>query len=274
MGSSYINQFTQPDSIIPDPANPQAWNRYAYVLNNPINANDPSGHKCVGEPGECLKEDGKKQINSVSTKPTVKPSVNKPPREGNTGKSSFAPSCNGFEDYQGEVLSPSPAVHNSDDDAEAYTTMRGPNVPVYPWDYLIAGIDLKNYLETNWDFRSIEYGIWGLRPDVSSGLFYQPAAHGIRLSDESGVILKSLLVTNNFPEDIQRVNLNIEMLNSNSVVLAADQAQTLTPIQSGSSADLFDAPIFIPTNTYQASVAVTLQIYTPNYQGQIIHTIP
>lgn len=41
-------------------ANPQAWNRYSYVLNNPINAFDPSGHKCVGEPDECLKDDGSK----------------------------------------------------------------------------------------------------------------------------------------------------------------------------------------------------------------------
>ncbi len=43
--SSYINQFTQPDSIVPDPANPQAFNRYSYVMNSPIGYNDPSGHE-------------------------------------------------------------------------------------------------------------------------------------------------------------------------------------------------------------------------------------
>jgi len=42
--SSYLNHFTQPDSIVPDPLNPQSWNRYSYVLNNPIRYNDPSGH--------------------------------------------------------------------------------------------------------------------------------------------------------------------------------------------------------------------------------------
>ncbi len=30
--SSYINRFLQPDTIIPDPSNPQAWNRYFYAL--------------------------------------------------------------------------------------------------------------------------------------------------------------------------------------------------------------------------------------------------
>ena len=42
--SPYINHFIQPDSIIPDPSNPQAWNRFGYVRNNPINFNDPTGH--------------------------------------------------------------------------------------------------------------------------------------------------------------------------------------------------------------------------------------
>jgi len=34
----------QPDSLIPDYTNPQAWNRYSYVLNNPIRYDDPTGH--------------------------------------------------------------------------------------------------------------------------------------------------------------------------------------------------------------------------------------
>jgi hypothetical protein len=34
----------QPDSLIPDPANPQAWNRFSYGLNNPLRYTDPSGH--------------------------------------------------------------------------------------------------------------------------------------------------------------------------------------------------------------------------------------
>jgi hypothetical protein len=37
-------RFLQPDSIIPDQFNPQSWNRYSYVRNNPILFNDPTGH--------------------------------------------------------------------------------------------------------------------------------------------------------------------------------------------------------------------------------------
>lgn len=46
------------------PANPQAFNRYSYVLNNPIRNSDPYGHVCYDHTavadliGTCLNEDG------------------------------------------------------------------------------------------------------------------------------------------------------------------------------------------------------------------------
>jgi RHS repeat-associated protein len=43
----YLNQFTQPDTIVPDAYNPQDWNRYAYARNNPLKYTDPSGHIVV-----------------------------------------------------------------------------------------------------------------------------------------------------------------------------------------------------------------------------------
>ena len=40
----YLNRWVQPDTIIPDPANPQSFNRYSYCLGNPLKFVDPSGH--------------------------------------------------------------------------------------------------------------------------------------------------------------------------------------------------------------------------------------
>jgi hypothetical protein len=45
LSSPYINHFLQPDSIIPSLYNPQALNRFSYVLNNPLRYSDPSGHR-------------------------------------------------------------------------------------------------------------------------------------------------------------------------------------------------------------------------------------
>lgn len=41
--SSVLGRFTSPDPIIGALENPQSWNRYSYVLNNPINNTDSSG---------------------------------------------------------------------------------------------------------------------------------------------------------------------------------------------------------------------------------------
>lgn len=58
-----LGQFTQPDSLIPEPGNPIAWNRYAYVYNNPVNYTDSTGHfidtlwdlaDTVSDAGACL----------------------------------------------------------------------------------------------------------------------------------------------------------------------------------------------------------------------------
>jgi len=39
-----LTHFVQADTLIPDPGDPLAWDRYAYSLNNPIIYSDPSGH--------------------------------------------------------------------------------------------------------------------------------------------------------------------------------------------------------------------------------------
>ena len=41
-----LGRFTSPDTIVPlESQGVQAWDRYAYVNNSPVNFNDPSGHK-------------------------------------------------------------------------------------------------------------------------------------------------------------------------------------------------------------------------------------
>jgi len=39
-----LGRFIQPDSIVPDPSNSQAYDRYAYTFNNPVRYTDPSGY--------------------------------------------------------------------------------------------------------------------------------------------------------------------------------------------------------------------------------------
>ncbi len=42
--SPLLGRFISADTLVPEPGNPQALNRYAYVNNNPLRYKDPSGH--------------------------------------------------------------------------------------------------------------------------------------------------------------------------------------------------------------------------------------
>lgn len=49
---AYLNRWVSPDNIVPLASQGvQAWDRYAYVNNNPVRYNDPTGHDvgCAGE---------------------------------------------------------------------------------------------------------------------------------------------------------------------------------------------------------------------------------
>jgi hypothetical protein len=43
-----LGRFTQPDTLVLGADNPQNFNRYTYVLNNPVCYTDPTGHMLTG----------------------------------------------------------------------------------------------------------------------------------------------------------------------------------------------------------------------------------
>jgi hypothetical protein len=50
--SGALGRFVSADTIVPQPGNPQAFNRYSYVTNNPVKYTDPSGHCRYDENGD------------------------------------------------------------------------------------------------------------------------------------------------------------------------------------------------------------------------------
>ena len=51
--SPKLGRFLSADSIVPNPFNPQDYNRYSYVRNNPVRYTDPSGHRACITQEEC-----------------------------------------------------------------------------------------------------------------------------------------------------------------------------------------------------------------------------
>ncbi|HBA92113.1 MAG TPA: hypothetical protein DCZ08_10335 [Anaerolineaceae bacterium] len=53
-----LGRFISADSIVPEPYNPQDWDRYSYTLNDPVNHTDPTGHDTCDEDGNCYNNNG------------------------------------------------------------------------------------------------------------------------------------------------------------------------------------------------------------------------
>jgi RHS repeat-associated protein len=49
-----LGRFVQADSIVPSVYDSQSYDRFAYVLNNPVRYKDPSGHKCEEDNADCF----------------------------------------------------------------------------------------------------------------------------------------------------------------------------------------------------------------------------
>jgi RHS repeat-associated protein len=65
-----VGRFIQADTLIPEPGNPLAWDRYAYANNNPLYYTDPSGHSPACMDTECWKKYGE-YAKTQSTKPII-----------------------------------------------------------------------------------------------------------------------------------------------------------------------------------------------------------
>ncbi len=76
-----LARWTQADSVMPRPGDPQAYNRYAYGFNNPVKNTDPNGH-CPPDELECSAEPGARPTPApgepfdVSPVPPVRPALN------------------------------------------------------------------------------------------------------------------------------------------------------------------------------------------------------
>ena len=76
--SPLLGRFVSADTLVPEPGNPQALNRYSYSLSNPLKYTDPSGHSvdcAFGEPncaaGKIVPYSARRP--TIPSKPMTKP---------------------------------------------------------------------------------------------------------------------------------------------------------------------------------------------------------
>jgi len=87
--SPKLGRFLSADTIVPNPANPQDLNRFAYVRNNPLRYTDPIGNRPCGD-GEKYDCDGRLNPTTPSKPPVVivpnpKPKKDKDPDQNPSG---------------------------------------------------------------------------------------------------------------------------------------------------------------------------------------------
>ena len=275
----YITQFSQPDSIIPDLYNPQALNRYSYVLNNPIRYNDPSGHKCVSAgPGDCLNSARRPINGSGNVANTSRSQSIIPTRTNGRGGGGG----NGREGGSGGGNGGSPNRGPQDEFGDIQSTVFLP----------IEGGDAGKFTDVNW--RNLKAGPWGLalllaeigynitqfvQIYMHTPLGQEPSATTIveysKYADPSngptiGSVYTSidyLTVANKFNEPI------------NTILIEAVYDQKHIP-------DKFHLPLVqaIPPNSAEVwthlgrvpdgiPISITITMYTENYYGSTTHVI-
>jgi RHS repeat-associated protein len=114
-----IGRFISPDSIIPDPYNPQSLNRYSYCLNNPLKYTDPTGHEIYGDLSNIYSDPGfdRERYEEIVSNNLVLPVT---PKQPDTDYSSY------HQNFS--MLYPGGAGYV---DATIYYSWEGNNITIY-----------------------------------------------------------------------------------------------------------------------------------------------
>jgi hypothetical protein len=134
--SPTLGRFTQPDTIIPGMANPQSWNRYSYVGNNPILYKDPTDHMRINDD----------QIGGSPIKPPPLPCNLLPKRKGSSSSGGSYNEPHGHNLVNGNaggITSDDPAPYNvavkSDSKTIYYSKQPGSELEIQSaWIYKYA----------------------------------------------------------------------------------------------------------------------------------------
>jgi hypothetical protein len=79
-----LGRFISPDTLVPDPSDPQDLNRYTYAKNNPMRYTDPTGHRactlgrCEGGAPKATGGPGAQGSGGSAAMPAVPPQVVRP----------------------------------------------------------------------------------------------------------------------------------------------------------------------------------------------------
>ena len=155
--SPQLGRFISADSIIPDPLNPQSFNRYSYVLNLPMTYTDPSGHAaaCGVGPSDCGAE--------------------RPPDV------SFLWDQDGIEDVSDPLAAEQAFLHYLDDPAYFLNLYADPEA----WAISLEVVHLDVFMQYSIFHTTAENLVrGGLDPDTASDLSMAHCSRG--MGDEAG----------------------------------------------------------------------------------------
>ena len=220
-----FNQWTQPNSVIPQPDNPQSFNRFSYVLNNPIDTIDPSGN----DPWGCLTQacitreqnDYKSSSGSsngfdptldggFATSPT--PGGGGDSKKGGSGGSSGQPSLQSNRVLsEGEIEMSSWFWLNTDVEKTSYAYKAeenytdfapNPNIDIWTLSRVAKGVTVASNVA----------GLVEDQQDVIAGVSLPRQVVGVQLNwqnTETGIYLTNVILDNHSSQTVGVINIKI-----------------------------------------------------------------